>query len=155
MFDRENNPENDVKTLTSPRIQGAGMVDLDGALNTMVYLEGLDLQGNPINKSKIALRNNPDIAKGDIKLSFLAHNESQEDLSYDVKLTVMRPALAHPNDIVTKDYNFKGEIDSVESLSGMSYYDTDVKEMAIATGLGSRDRDSLFLSARQSHTTFT
>ena len=134
MFDREENPETNVKTLTSPRIQGAGMVDLDGAINTKVYLEGLDLQGNPIGKSKVALRNNPDIAKGDVKISFLAHNESQEDLTYDVKLTVMRPALAHPNDIVTKDYNFKGEIDSIESLSGMSYFDTDVKEMAVASG---------------------
>ena len=134
MFDRENNPENDTLSLTSPRIQGAGMVDLDGAINTSVYLEGLDLQGNPIGKSKVALRNNPDIAKGDIKISFLAHNESQEDLSYDVKLTVMRPALAHPNNVVTKDYNFKGEIDSVEALSGVSYFDTDIKEMAVASG---------------------
>ncbi|MBO4703294.1 MAG: S8 family serine peptidase [Bacilli bacterium] len=134
MFDKEANPESDEVSLTSPRIQGAGMVDLDGAINTLVYLEGLDLQGNPIGKSKIALRNNPDIAKGDLKLSFLAHNESQEDKQYDVKVTVMRPALAHPNNIVTKDYNFKGEIDSVESLSGMSYFDTDIKEMAVASG---------------------
>jgi hypothetical protein len=42
------------------------MVDLAGALSTDVYLEGLDLQGEPIGKSKIALRNNADIAKGDI-----------------------------------------------------------------------------------------
>ena len=134
MFDKEANPETDKVSLTSPRIQGAGMVDLDGAINTEVYLEGLDLQGNPIGKSKVALRNNPDIAKGDIKISFLAHNESKSAKNYDVKLTVMRPALAHPNDIVTKDYNFKGEIDSIESLSGMSYFDTDIKEMAVATG---------------------
>ena len=128
------NPETNVRSPISPRIQGAGMVDLDGAINTDVYLEGLDLQGNKIGKSKIALRNNPDIAKGDIKLSFLAHNESEETRNYDVTLTVMRPALAQPNNIVTKDYNYKGEVDDIKNLSGMSYFDTDVRKMAVATG---------------------
>ena len=134
MNDFSENPETNVKSITSPRIQGAGMVDLNGALNTDVYLEGLDLQGNPIGKSKVALRNNPDIAKGDIKISFLAHNESTETRSYDVKLSVMRPALATPNNIVTKDYNFKGEIDSIESMTGMAYFDTDIKKMTVASG---------------------
>ena len=134
MKDAAENPETNVKTLSSPRGQGAGMVDLDGAINSDVYLEGLDLAGNKIGKSKIALRNNEDIAKGDIKLSFVAHNESQENRSYDVKLTVMRPAIAHPNNIVTKDYNFRGEIDSIESLAGASFYDTDIKAMSVASG---------------------
>ena len=135
MKDLTENPETKVKTLTSPRIQGAGMVDLDGAINTQVYLEGLDLQGNKIGKSKVALRNNADIAKGDIKIKFVAHNESNENKVYNVTMSVLRPALAQPNDIVTKDYNFKGEIESVESLSGMSYFDTDIREMAVASGL--------------------
>ena len=134
MYDATENPETNVKSVTSPRIQGAGMVDLEGALNTDVYLEGLDLQGNPIGKSKVALRNNPDIAKGDIKISFLAHNESTETRSYDIKLHVMRPATATPNNIVTKDYNFKGEIDSIESMTGMAYFDTDIKKMTVASG---------------------
>ena len=128
------NPETNVRSLISPRIQGAGMADIGGALSTDVYLEGLDLQGNKTGKSKVALRNNPDIAKGDIKLSFLAHNESNEARSYDVTLTVMRPALAQPNNIVTKDYNFKGEIDDIKNLSGMAYFDTDVRRMEIASG---------------------
>ena len=110
------------------------MADLAGALSTDVYLEGLDLKGNKIGKAKVALRNNPDIAKGDIKLSFLAHNESAETRNYDVTLTVMRPALAQPNNIVTKDYNFKGEIDDIKNLSGMAYFDTDVRRMEIASG---------------------
>ena len=135
MKDFSENPETKVKTLTSPRIQGAGMVDLDGAINTEVYLEGLDLAGEKIGKSKVALRNNPDIAKGDIKIKFVAHNESNENKIYNVVMSVLRPALAQPNDIVTKDYNFKGEIESVESLSGMAYFDTDIREMAIASGL--------------------
>ena len=130
------NPEDatETKSLTSPRIQGAGMVDLEGALSTDVYLEGLDLNGNKIGKSKIALRNNDDIAKGDIKLSFLAHNESDEAREYDVTLTVMRPAIAHPNDIVTKDYNFKGTVEKIENFNGMRYYDSDLKRMETATG---------------------
>lgn len=128
------NPETNVRSLISPRIQGAGMADLAGALSTDVYLEGLDLKGNKIGKAKVALRNNPDIAKGDIKLSFLAHNESTETRNYDVTLTVMRPALAQPNNIVTKDYNFKGEIDDIKNLSGMAYFDTDVRRMEIASG---------------------
>ena len=128
------NPETNERTLISPRIQGAGMADLNGAINTDVYLEGLDLQGNKIGKAKIALRNNPDIAKGDVKLSFLAHNESNEARSYDVTLTVMRPALASPNNVVTKDYNFKGEIDDIKNLSGMRYFDTDVRKMDTASG---------------------
>ena len=128
------NPETNVRTLISPRIQGAGMADIGGALSTDVYLEGLDLQGNKTGKSKVALRNNPDIAKGDIKLSFLAHNESNEARNYDVTLTVLRPALAQPNNIVTKDYNFKGEIDDIKNLSGMAYFDTDVRKMDVASG---------------------
>ena len=134
--DRTPNPESAEETIsvTSPRIQGAGMVDLDGALNTSVYLEGLDLNGQPIGKSKIALRNNADIAKGDVKLTFLAHNESQETKTYDVTLTVMRPAIAHPNDVVTKDYNFKGTVENIEYFNGMRYYDKDLDRMMTASG---------------------
>ena len=136
MHDYVENPENETptKSVTSPRMQGAGMVDLKGALETDVYLEGLDLNGNKIGKSKVVLRNNSDIAKGDIKLSFLAHNESEEARSYDVTLTVMRPAIAHPNDIVTKDYNFKGAVEKIENFNGMRYYDKDLKRMVTASG---------------------
>ena len=134
MTDNVENPETNEKTLISPRIQGAGMVDLDGALNSPVYIEGKGLNGQNINKSKIALGNNPDIAKGDIKLSFTAHNESQENLDYDVKVTVMRPALAHPNNIVTKDYNYRGEIDTIDALPGVPFYDEEIKGMSIFDG---------------------
>ena len=136
MHDFNENPEDKTptKSLTSPRMQGAGMVDLKGALETDVYLEGLDLNGNKIGKSKVVLRNNSDIAKGDVKLSFLAHNESNESRSYDVTLTVMRPAIAHPNDIVTKDYNFKGAVEKIENFNGMRYYDKDLKRMVTASG---------------------
>ena len=134
MFDQTENPETNVKSISSPRVQGAGMVDLEGALNTDVYLEGMDLEGNPIGKAKVALRNNADIAKGDVKIKFIAHNESTENRAYDIKLSVMRPAVANPNDIVTKDYNFKGGIDNIEQFTGMSFFDVDLKEMAVASG---------------------
>ena len=134
MTDGTENPETNVKSPISPRIQGAGMVDLGGALSTDVYLEGLDLAGNKIGKSKIALRNNPDIAKGDIKLSFIAHNESQEARQYDVKFNVLRPAIAHPNNLLSKDYNDIGEIDSISALPGASYFDKDLEKMAVGRG---------------------
>jgi len=134
MSDYLENPETNVKSVTSPRMQGAGMVDLKGALETDVYLEGLDLNGNKIGKSKVVLRNNNDIANGNIKLSFLAHNESEEARSYDVTLTVMRPAIAHPNNIVTKEYNYKGAVEKIENFNGMKYYDKDLKKMVTASG---------------------
>ena len=134
MNDYTENPETNVISPTSPRMQGAGMVDLEGALNTKVYLEGLDLNGQKIGKSKVALRNNADIANGDVKLSFVAHNESEDTYEYDAELTVMRPALAYPNDIVTKDYNFKGEIEKINSFAGMPFYDIEIYDMAIAPG---------------------
>ena len=139
MKDYVANPEDNEETfsVTSPRIQGAGMVDLAGALNTDVYLEGLDLSGSEakrIDKSKIVLRNNSDIANGNIKLSFIAHNESEQARNYDVTLTVMRPAIAHPNDIVTKEYNYKGSVESIELFTGMSYYDKDLDKMMTVSG---------------------
>ena len=136
MHDLLANPEQEeeTKTITSPRIQGAGMVDLAGALATDVYLEGLDLNNEPIGKSKVALRNNNDIARGDIQIKFLAHNESNEARSYNVTLNVMRPAIAHPNDIVTKDYNYKGQVESIELFTGMKYYDKDLDKMVTVSG---------------------
>ena len=135
MYDNVENPETNVKSISSVRLQGAGMVDLAGALNTDVYLEGLNADGTEgIGKAKVALRNNADIAKGDIKISFIAHNESSEARTYDVNLKVLRPAIAHPNDIVTKDYTYMGEIDSIESLPGSAYFDTSLMQMEVAKG---------------------
>ena len=139
MKDIANNPETDELSVSSPRVQGAGMVDLAGALSTDVFIEGYDLgagfdSSRLLGKSKIVLRNNEDIAKGNIKIKFLAHNESSEDRTYNVSLSVMRPAIAHPNDLVTKDYTYKGEIDSIEALTGMKYYDADLDQVMTASG---------------------
>ena len=122
MVDYEEDPEGHEFSYTSPRKQGAGMVDLGDAYRTNVYLEGLDEEGNGIGKSKINLKNNADINRGDIKLSFLAHNESKNNLVYKPTLVVMRPAIAATQDIVTKDYKDCGEVDKIENFPGRTYY---------------------------------
>ena len=139
MTDKVNNPETDEPTITSPRMQGAGMVDLGGALNTEVYIEGMEYnfkneKFDRIDKSKVVLRNNPDIATGNVNISFVAHNESTSAKEYDVTLTVLRPALAHPNDIVTKDYNFRADIEKIDSFIGKQFFDYEMNEMAVAKG---------------------
>lgn len=134
MLDAGENPElkDGTYSVTSPRKQGAGMVDIGDAMATKIYLEGLDLEGNGINKAKVALRNNSQINKGIIDISFLAHNEGTTAETFEVTLTVMRPAIASTQDIVTKDYNDRGEVDKIENWPGRKYW---VKE-----GLGANER---------------
>ncbi len=108
---------------TSPRIQGAGMVNLDAAYNTDVYLEGFSADGRTgSKKSKIELRNSDLINNGTIKLSFIGHNESNEKRSFKAKIVVMRPAVDHTTDIVTKQYNNLGDVDSIANFPGVTYY---------------------------------
>ena len=122
MNETSNNPETDVLNYASPRLQGAGMVDLDGAYHTKVYLEGKDELGNALNKAKIVLRNSEDIAKGDVKLSFIAHNEDTSAHTYKAKVTIMRPAIKNANLISTREYNFRSEISDIKYLPGVSYF---------------------------------
>ena len=118
-----------VKTLTSPRIQGAGMVNLGAAYNTDVYLEGIDGNGNASGKAKIALRNSDAINRGELDLKFNAYNESEtEDHTYGVYLTVMRPAIKNDNHVVSKEYHNNGEIDDITSWVGHSYYKQDPED---------------------------
>lgn len=123
MFETDVSPESGELNYASPRLQGAGMVDLTGAMNTKVYLEGMNTEGEGINKAKIVLRDNEDISKGDVKLSFLAHNEGTSAKTYSVKLTVMRPAVKNANLLATKDYNYRAEVSDIQYLPGISYYD--------------------------------
>ena len=123
MNDYEECPEDEGHTYkTSPRIQGAGMANIGDAYKTDVYLEGYDLNGNPIGKSKIALRNSSKINAGTVSLSFLAHNEGTTTKRYQVSYTVMRPAIKESNEIVSRQYNYRGEVDSISSFPGMSYW---------------------------------
>lgn len=110
-------------SLTSPRRQGAGMVDLGAAYNTDVYFEGIDVNGQSTGKSKIALRNNADINRGVINdIHFVGYNDSKSPVTFSVTLTVMRPEIVSANDIVTKEYNNCGEVDAISSFPGHVYY---------------------------------
>ncbi|MCQ2086890.1 MAG: S8 family serine peptidase [Bacilli bacterium] len=122
MMDSKANPETNTISPTSPRIQGAGLVDLGGALKTKVYLNGIDVEGKEINKSKIQLRNTADIAKGDLNMKFNAYNDDSTAKSYKVKLTVMRPALESNNKVIQDKYNYTGEIDDISKMSGYTYW---------------------------------
>lgn len=112
---------------SSPRLQGAGMADIGGAYNTSVYLEGLDLAGNPIGKSKIALRNSEEINNGTVNLKFRAHNEGTASKTYHASYTIMRPAIKESNEIVSREYNYVGEVDTYSNLPGLEYGKEEVK----------------------------
>ena len=91
--------EKESAELTSPRLQGAGMVNIANAIDTQVYLEGLNQAGTAgIGKAKIQLYNNEDIAKGDVKLSFIAHNESSSTKTYEATTYIYRPELVTLNE---------------------------------------------------------
>lgn len=137
MTDYEANDENEKKSLTSPRMQGAGMADIKGAYNTDVYLEGIE-NGEGIGKSKILLRNNEDIANGDVKLKFRAHNESKQQRKYVATVTIMRPAIAYNNTILTDDYNLVSEsIEDIKNIPGMPYYSPEFEKVVVGEGTAS------------------
>ena len=83
---------------TSVRRQGAGLVNLDGAINSDVYLDGIDAEGNRLNKAKIELKNNDDIKVGKLNLKFAAINESSETITYKATTYVYAPKLAEYSD---------------------------------------------------------
>ena len=129
------NSKTEVFRYTSPRIQGAGMVDLDAAYNTDVYLEGFRADGTTgSKKAKIELRNSDLINNGTIKLSFIGHNEADATRTFKAKIVVMRPAVDHTTDIVTKQYNNLGDLDKISNFPGRTYYTWDVVEDSSQTG---------------------
>ena len=77
----------------SPRIQGAGLINLDNALNSEIYLEGLDNDGSPLGSAKIQLQNNDDIKNGKVSLDFIAHSALSEAASLTATTYIYRPAL--------------------------------------------------------------
>ena len=70
----------------SPRLVGAGKVDVSGALKSDVYLKG-----NVDGKAKIELKNNDDVKVGNVKLSVTAVNESSTAKKYKATLYVQAP----------------------------------------------------------------
>ena len=87
---KDNTPE---EVFTSVRRQGAGLVNLDGAINSKVYLDGIDANGNGLGKAKIELFNNNKIKAGKLDLSFKAINEGDAAVSYTAKTYVLAPKL--------------------------------------------------------------
>ncbi len=79
------------KTYTSVRRQGAGLVNIENAINSQVYLDGLDAEGKQLGKAKIELFNNDDIKQGKVKLSFAAINESGAPITYTATTYVLAP----------------------------------------------------------------
>ena len=134
MVDYEANDENGERSVTSPRMQGAGMVNLEGAYNTDVYLKGRDSDGSLLNKSKIMLRNNEAIASGKVNLSFVAHNDSSSAKSFKVSYSVMRPAIAMSNKVLTSDYGAPVEVDSVKSIPGFEFFSPEEEKVIKADG---------------------
>ena len=110
-------------TVTSPRRQGAGMVNLGAAYATDVYLEGYDyLTGKTNGKTKINLRNTEDINNGKVSLKFVIHNDGDTAQTYSASYSVMRPDIVRNNEFVTKDYNYVGEVDDKTGVPGLTYY---------------------------------
>jgi len=133
MFDGKANPElpeSADPNYTSPRLQGAGMVNLGKAYNTNVYLEGMNLNGDKIGKTKICLYNSDSIANGTLDLNFVAHNEGAAQ-TYKAKVTVMRPAIATNNKVIPDKYHYTGETDSIEKIPGLTYY---TKQYSVQAG---------------------
>jgi hypothetical protein len=123
-------PDNDpykIKNISSPRIQGAGMVDIDGAYHTKVYLNGTDYatgSAKSINKTKINLRNSSLINKGIVDLQFDINNEDSVGHTYHVTYSIMRPAVKYSNEFISSEYNKLGEFaeGKPEGLAGFKHW---------------------------------
>lgn len=124
-----NEDETTVETLPySPRKQGAGVVDVTKALNSKVYIEGLDVKSDGtfakddngnyvgINYGKVELKNNNLIANGIVNPGFRIYNETGlSGISYKVKMQLMAPQVTsyhnHDNELanyVGKDAQYEG-----------------------------------------------
>ena len=98
---KDNTPEHNY---TSVRRQGAGLVNLDAAINSKVYLDGIDAEGKQIGKAKIELFNNDDVKAGKLNLKFAAINEGASAVTYQVKTYVQAPALEEYSEEVFPEF---------------------------------------------------
>lgn len=73
----------------SPRQQGAGLVNANNALTTPVYIS---VEGQ--NVGKLELKDDPDHI-GSYPIAFTLHNISDQEVTYDVSVTLMRPKTAN------------------------------------------------------------
>ena len=71
-------------TYYSPRLQGAGLVDADASITSPAYIS---VDGGI---GKLELKDDPD-KTGSYELSFTVHNLSDDTLTYDASVTLLRP----------------------------------------------------------------
>ena len=118
-------------THISVRRQGAGLVNLDAAINSEVYLDGLDESGNRLYKAKVELKNNEDIKSGKLNLKFAAINEGNDTITYTATTYVYcaeivqydeeaYPELAGSNFQSNKDHLLEFFEDTVTIAPGVS-----------------------------------
>ena len=87
----------------SVRRQGAGMVDVNGALKTNVFLDGSSTEALK-GTAKIELGNNDAIKAGNVNLTFTAVNNSDAAITYTAKTYVYRPELVSLNEEDYEDF---------------------------------------------------
>ena len=72
--------------MVSPRRQGAGLIDVNNAISSSIYLTG-----SSEKSAKVELKNNEDISSGLIDFDITIHNEEKIKGSYKVTLLVQVP----------------------------------------------------------------
>lgn len=83
--DSEKQPE-DLANLASPRRQGAGLANVQAAIDAKAYAE-VDDSG----KAKLEFKNDPAFSKGTISPKITIHNETDKDLQYKATVSVLVP----------------------------------------------------------------
>ncbi len=78
-------PQTDGDAYYSPRLQGAGLVNIASAISTPAYITV-----NGQNVGKLELKDDPD-KTGTYALNFNVHNLTKDALTYDAKVVVLRP----------------------------------------------------------------
>lgn len=86
----------------SPSKVGAGAINVANAINSSVYLEG-----NVLGKTKIELKNNAEISKGEIKFDVNTHNEGTTSKTYKAKLYVEAPQVTTLDSVSYPAYSGK------------------------------------------------
>ena len=100
----------------SPRKVGAGLVNVEKAIESDVYFSYGDL-----NKAKIELKNNEDIKNGNIKFTINTHNESNEAKNYKATLYIQVPATIIPDAKLEVLNEKEVKTDKDELLISVSY----------------------------------
>lgn len=123
----------------SPRKEGSGVVNVSKALKSKVYLEGLkanqdgSFSDKGVGHSKIELKNNDLISKGQIKVGFNIHSDLEADTTYTVKIKVMAPEItsyhSHDNSLA----NYVGKDTYLEGAKLQTVYDKDLETIDLGT----------------------